>query len=168
MHVYLIGLPGSGKSFAAPTLAARLGWSWLDLDQQIEQDLNETIAMCLERRGEAYFRSVESEVLQRVSCYADSHVIACGGGATLDGMNRQILSETGIAVWLDTPVERIVERLLRDPGARPLLQKWDGISIERMRLLRLERYEAYSFADCIGESLEDLQERVVELVLASM
>lgn len=168
MHVYLVGLPGSGKSYAAPLLAKRLGWPWLDMDELIEHELGETITSCVEQKGEAHFRSVESAVLQKISCFMVPHVIACGGGTTLDELNRKIIMETGISVWLDSPAGIIAERLLMDAGSRPLLKRWASISAERVIQLREERKEAYAFATCRGSSLEEIQDRAVELALASM
>src|SRR5271165_7576188 len=80
-RIYLTGLLGSGKSTVAPLIAARLGWSWVDLDGEIERRENATIAALFER-GEASFRAAETSALAAVS-QSEPMVVATGGGVVI-------------------------------------------------------------------------------------
>ena len=61
--IYLLGFMASGKSTVGRHLAHRLGWSFFDLDDEIEAAEKTTIAHIFDTRGEAEFRRIESEML---------------------------------------------------------------------------------------------------------
>ena len=80
-RVYLIGLPGSGKTTLGRRLAAELGWPFVDLDEAIEQEAGRLIADIFGMEGEAGFREREAATLRRVGLQTPL-VLATGGGAT--------------------------------------------------------------------------------------
>ena len=118
-HIWLLGLSGSGKSTLAPLLAAQLHLPFADTDQLITQSSGRTIVDIFQAEGEEFFRQLESRVLQEVSLDAPS-VISCGGGVILDPANRQIMSRTGLRVYLQVPLS-ILESRLALATDRPLL-----------------------------------------------
>jgi shikimate kinase len=116
--VYLVGFMGAGKSTLARVLAARLDWRAEDVDTRIETREGRTIATIFAREGEPYFRSVEREVL--VDLLPLRHVVvATGGGTFVDPENRMLINRDGLSVWLDAPLETLLDRLPVD-GRRPL------------------------------------------------
>ena len=66
-HIFLIGLPGSGKSTIGHILAQRLNIPLLDIDALIEKECNERIASIFSQHGEDYFRSCESRLLAKAA-----------------------------------------------------------------------------------------------------
>ncbi len=116
--VYLVGFMGSGKTTLARALGRRLGWRHVDLDDEIERREGRSVSQLFAERGEPYFRKVEREVLLSL-LPVRSVVVATGGGTFVQPENRADVLADGVAVWLDVPFSRIVDRVPSD-GRRPL------------------------------------------------
>jgi shikimate kinase len=112
--LYLVGFMGSGKSAVGRLLADELGWFFADIDQDIETAQGVSIVEIFDTRGEQEFRGIEQEALRKrlreVEC-GKPMVLALGGGAFVDPVNRKLLEERGVTVWLDCPFPRISARL---------------------------------------------------------
>ena len=121
MIVYLVGMPGAGKSVVGKELAGMLGVPFLDLDDQIEREAGKSVAQIFSQDGEAAFRALEAQVLIKVGT-SDPAVVACGGGVVLEQANRIALRNTGIAVYLDVPLEQLEARV-RPAADRPLIRE---------------------------------------------
>lgn len=122
-RIYLIGARGSGKTTVGRLLAARLGWSFVDMDDLIEASAGKSIAEVFATEGEAGFRDREAEALEQIAHRPD-HVIATGGGIVLRPDSRARLSETGHCVWLTAPAETLWYRIRADVASavrRPAL-----------------------------------------------
>jgi shikimate kinase len=119
--VYLVGMPGSGKSTVGRELSGRLGVPFVDLDEQIEREAGTTVAEIFRDEGEPAFRGLEAAALVKAST-EDPAVVACGGGVVLEPANRITLRNTGVAVYLDVPLDELRRRV--HPAAdRPLIRK---------------------------------------------
>lgn len=119
--VYLIGLPGAGKTHCGKWLAKQLNWDFIDLDSLIEQELGKHVSEIFDEHGEEVFRQLESEVLKKTKKMSSS-VISCGGGTPSWGNNMDWLLANGLTVYLNTPVEMITGRIMRNSEKRPLFQ----------------------------------------------
>ncbi len=119
-NVYLVGMPGSGKSEVARLVAASLEVPFVDLDEEVEAEAGMSIAAIFGAEGESGFRRRETAALSRVSS-RNRMIVACGGGIILGEDNRTLLGAGGTVVWLDVSTEVIAERV--DFGTdRPLLR----------------------------------------------
>lgn len=118
-RVYLVGFMGSGKTSAGRALARKLGWTFIDLDQEIERAEGQSVAHIFRTHGEPHFRRLEREHLQRVSA-AGMQVIALGGGTFVDPENRVLAQNTGATVWLQVSFEKVCQRVSMD-GTRPMM-----------------------------------------------
>lgn len=139
MKIALVGLPGSGKSTVGRQLARRLGVSFADSDQVIEQQLGCSIREYFEREGEDRFRDIEESAIDALTASTDG-VIATGGGAVLRPGNRAHLRERTQVVYLRSSPEEVFRRLRHDTN-RPLLQVKDPLG--RMRELYAIRDPLY-------------------------
>jgi shikimate kinase len=142
-RIYLIGARGSGKTTVGRLLAARLGWSFVDMDDVIEAAAGKSIAEIFATAGESGFRDREAEALSQVASRPD-HVIATGGGIVLRPDSRSRLCETGHCVWLTAPAETLWDRIRVDvatPVRRPALT---GLSpLDEMRHVLTTREPLY-------------------------
>ena len=142
LNIYLIGLMGAGKTTVGRELARALDYRFFDSDELIERVAQQTISEIFAHQGDAAFRDLETQVLQQLSACARS-VIATGGGMVLRQQNWGYL-QSGLTVWLDAPVELLVQRLA-DDQSRPLLATEDRAATLH-RLLQ-ERRSRYAEAD---------------------
>ena len=142
--LYLVGFMGSGKSAVGRLLADELGWSFADIDEDIENAQGVSIAEIFDTRGEQEFRGIEQEALRKrvreVEC-GKPMVLALGGGAFVDPANRKLLEERGVTVWLDCPFPRISARL-DGQTHRPLAR-----DPEKFQQLFDDRRDVYSKAE---------------------
>lgn len=122
MKVYLIGMPGSGKSTLGKQLAEALKVSFVDLDVEIEKREGDSIKEIFQKKGEDYFRKVESGTLEQWARQPGSFVMATGGGAPCFFNGMATINETGVSIFLDVPVPELINRLEQDQQ-RPLLQQ---------------------------------------------
>lgn len=98
MKIYLIGLPGVGKSRIGKKLAEELKLSFLDLDVEIEKKHRISPAEMIKESGEAFFRDIETKVLKETSSFKG--VIACGGGIVLRQENLHYMM--GKVIYLES------------------------------------------------------------------
>ena len=119
--IYLVGFMGCGKSTVGRALADELGWSFFDLDEEIERRESTTIAEIFDGRGEEQFREIETAVLRERVHFVQSgrpQVIALGGGAFLREDNFELVSNNGVTVWLDC-LFSMIERRVSSATHRP-------------------------------------------------
>lgn len=146
-RIALIGLPGAGKSVVAPLLAARLGFTHVDLDLGIERGEGVTVAELIRSRGEEAFREIEAHALARVLEEGGSQglVVACGGGILGREENGERLQRMAHVIWLLVSPETAAGRMgSAERGSRPLLD--GGSLVDRLRSLDEARRDAYERA----------------------
>ncbi len=152
-RIYLTGFMGSGKSTIAPILANTLGFTFVDIDREIETLTGKEISEIFSDLGEEYFREVESSVLLEVS-HRDRCVISLGGGTITNEANLQIIKSTGVLIYLKTSAEQIYHRLKRKTD-RPLVRSKIGATLNeeqlrnRISVLLSKREQFYNQADVI-------------------
>ena len=122
-NIFLIGPMGSGKTAVGRHLARLFQYTFHDSDADIEAKTGVDIAFIFEKEGEAGFRLRERESIERLTGL-ESIVLATGGGAVIDPVNREALSQRGAVVYLATSVNQQIERT-RHARHRPLLHDTD-------------------------------------------
>lgn len=155
--IFLIGLPGCGKTTLGRALARRLHIDFIDLDTYIEGRFSCSIADIFARYGEARFRSIEHNLLHEVAEMSDV-VIACGGGTPCFFDNMDYMLSRGLTVHLQAGRERLFERLCRKRAKRPhVRQLSDSEILEYIDNLTATRNPFYTRAQLSFESslLED-------------
>ncbi len=161
--IYLVGFMGCGKSTVGAMLAEEIGWRFLDLDQRIEQEQQQTIANIFETQGEEAFRKIETEAMQAVireTYRGRATVASLGGGAFAWPGNREKLEDSGVTIWLDVPFARIEARVSR-ASHRPLAR-----DPEKFRELFELRRPLYAKADYTIPFDSDNPKEAMDAILA--
>jgi shikimate kinase len=164
-QIWLTGFMGTGKSRVSRPLAVALGWERVDLDEIIERDAGEAIPEIFRRGGEAAFRVIETQVIERVAEMTNV-VVATGGGSVLSEVNRDAMRDRGFVVCLDARIETIADRLLTSDAhvsERPLLQGDDPLA--KITKLKAEREALYRQADFIVQTDELTPDQVTHQIL---
>jgi shikimate kinase len=123
MIVVLLGYMGSGKSTIGRTLAKKLEFKFLDLDEYIEQNEKVSVAELFNSKGEIYFRSIEAKAVKQLCNDSDSLVLALGGGTPCFGDTMSFLNEHSnvMTVYLKASVSELTKRLVNEKSTRPLI-----------------------------------------------
>ena len=158
-QIFLIGMPGSGKSTLGRRAARELGIPFLDLDSWIEESTGLSIPDIFSQYGEAGFRRIETGGLIHVTRLRPG-LVSLGGGAAMNPTNRKIMRNYGSVILLDRPAEMILEDLR--PENRPLLQENPE---EKLEALFEERMPVYrELADVTIRNDDDPQTAVNRIV----
>ena len=161
--IYLVGFMGCGKSTVGGALADELGWSFIDLDEEIERREGTTIAELFDQRGEPAFRQIESAVLRdrvRNVQTGRPQVVALGGGAFLSEDNFELVSNNGVTIWLDCKFSHLARRVAGQTH-RPLAR-----DPHQLRKLYDARRDVYARAEYRVEVMDDDTRSAVARILA--
>lgn len=133
-NITLIGMPGCGKTTVAKYLSELTGRKMADTDRLIEEKVKMTIPEIFSKKGERWFRALETEVLRQVS-KESGQIIATGGGIVTVPENKALIRQNGICIFIDTDKEKL------DIAGRPLSQ---SVGIDRLFKERLPLYRGWS------------------------
>ncbi|MCI8639592.1 MAG: shikimate kinase [Coprococcus sp.] len=166
-NIFLIGFMGAGKSSVSGCLSREYGMDAVEMDEVIAKREGMGIPEIFEKRGEEYFRRLETELLIEIQS-RNNAVVSCGGGAAMREQNVAEMKKNGKVVLLTACPETILNRV-KDSDERPLLNGHKDVKyISGLMEARRERYEAAadivvdtegkSVSQICGELLEKLQE----------
>ena len=146
MIIFLVGMPGAGKSYFGRFAAQELNLNCIDLDERISEEQNTSIKTLFDQFGESYFRNLESECLKRITkeCKTNT-IIICGGGTPCFHDNMSWMNSHGITIWLDCPLEEIEKNHLADLEKRPLFDALKGNMLkDKLEALFAQRQNFYA------------------------
>jgi shikimate kinase len=165
---YLTGFMAAGKSTIGPILANTLGWDFFDLDKEVERYECMKIVELFERKGEDYFREVETTILKNLSKDEES-IISLGGGAIASDVNFGIIKSTGKIIYLKSSPEMAYKRL-RFKKDRPAFV-FDGVEVptkeqflERINQLLDSRKNYYEQCDFIVDTDNQTVGKTVDII----
>lgn len=123
MKIVLVGYMGSGKSTVGKLLAKKLDYSFLDLDEVLENRLGSSISDIFKSKGEVFFRKKEHELLKDVLLEDSSFVLSAGGGTPCYSGNMDSMLQLADAVfYLKVSIPGLVKRLITEKDQRPLIR----------------------------------------------
>lgn len=156
-NIYLIGMPGCGKSTIGRNISSKMNMNFVDLDEYIVKTVGESIPEMFEK-GEKYFRKKELECLAEVSL-SENTVVATGGGVVETLESQRIMKTTGTIVFIDTPPENIINN--SSLGGRPLLAG-NKQKIFDIYKKRYDLYKKFSHIEIINNGgIEEIVSKVI-------
>ncbi len=156
MRLYLIGMPGCGKSTLGKSLAKKLNYTFIDMDEYIERKACMFIDEIFEAYGEDYFRALEQNVLKEF-LVKDNVIIATGGGIIKNKKNKSLLD--GKCIYLEADLKDIKERLESSGIIRPLLKTK---SVEELYEERKDLYDFFADIKVNNKKIDDAIENIIQ------
>lgn len=155
-RLFLVGMPGSGKSTLGTFVAGELGWRFVDTDAMVEREAGMTVASLFAIRGELYFRQLEREALCHSLAYPEPVVVATGGGLPCQGDSMNLMLAVGLVLYLRASLGELIMNLREGVQSRPLLAQADSDSALRERLFNLlSKREAFYSKAHVAMPLEE-------------
>ncbi len=164
-NIVLIGLMGSGKSAIGRTIAKKLGRRFIDTDRFIERKAGKTVSEIFNESGETQFRTIEKEIIKKVSQYVGI-VIATGGGAIKDIENFNLLKESGWIIALYASPETLYKRI-EGKRIRPLLVNEED-PVKKLEEIYASRKSMYAQADfqldTENKEINEIADEIIDLL----
>lgn len=156
MRLYLIGMPGCGKSSLGKELAKKLNYQFIDMDEYIEQKACMFIDEIFDAYGEEWFREFERNVLKEF-LELDDVIIATGGGVIKNKKNKELMN--GKCIYLMVGIEDIQKRLEQSGIIRPLLKEK---TVEQLFFERKELYEYFADLKIDNTNMDEAINNIIE------
>lgn len=160
-NIFLIGMPGAGKSTIGKILSENLFLPFYDADIYLESSIGKSISS-LFIQGEDIFRDIETEILKKL--VLKKAIIATGGGVIVRKENRELLKKEGFVFFIDRKIQDIKKDIQKE--YRPLLRK--GVSLESLYEERFPLYKEVADFHIlnkgrISEVIDEIQEKIKQL-----
>lgn len=169
MNVVLIGYMASGKSTFGSILAKKLNFTFIDLDDYIEEKENATIGEIFKTKGEIYFRKKETEYLNAILKHKKNTVLSLGGGTPCfgDNMNTVLHTDNVVSIYLKASIQTLVNNLKNEKAKRPLIAhiENDEMLAEFIGKHLFERAPFYSQANKIISTDNKTENEIIEDLL---
>jgi shikimate kinase len=167
MKIFLTGFMGAGKSMVGEQLAGMLNCAFFDLDREVEFLEGCSIQELFDLRGEEQFRRIEGEVLKKLCLSNDSFVLSTGGGTPCYNDQMKYMNEQGLTVYLNVPLDILMERLIHAKDSRPMISNRRGQELKSfIQKLFLSRETCYAKAlieiKSGSEAATELAQRIIE------
>ena len=148
MRIFLIGFMGSGKTHWGTRIAEKLQIPFYDLDAVIVHNEGMSISEIFAVKGEEYFRYMEKQTLEDLVLREENFVLSAGGGTPCFFNNIEFMKRNGKVLWLNTSLEALNQRLLKEKMSRPLLRGITEAGLRAYIIRKLsERKMYYEQAD---------------------
>ena len=144
-RIYLVGMPGVGKTTSGIALSTHLGFEFLDLDKVIIDLAGKSISSIFKDDGEEAFRHLEKQALHQTQAL-NRVVISTGGGCACFFDNMQQMNQWGLTVWINLPIDYLVARVANKPH-RPHFVGLDQNQVKaKLQQLFFKREKHYRLA----------------------
>jgi XRE family transcriptional regulator, aerobic/anaerobic benzoate catabolism transcriptional regulator len=164
--IALIGLRGAGKSTLGKLLAQRIGWSFVELNKEIEAQNGLSVAEIIALYGQEGFRRMEQAALGQLLARRELMVLATGGGIVSEALTFDLILSSFYTIWLKARPEEHMARVRSQGDLRPMAD--DRSAMTELRTILLSREPLYARAAAVVDtadlSVEDAAARLVEAV----
>ena len=143
MIIFLLGMPGCGKSTVGRELARETGFLLIDLDTYIIQKEKISIPQIFKTKGEDYFRKAETNALNEIISKNKKAIVAVGGGTPCFNNNMSVMLQGGKTIYLKAAPDVLATRIENDITERPLFAKFKGQKLKEKVAAMLGHREKY-------------------------
>lgn len=166
-NVFLIGMPGVGKTYLGQQWAKAHGFAFIDLDDAIVHAYGCSISDIIIQKGEGEFRNIEQQILHKIGGQQEAQIIACGGGTPCFHDNMHWMLQQGIVVLIKYELLDLVNNLQADQNKRPLLLRYGNDThglLQGLTLIWNERKLFYLQAHHILEVNDEIDSKFAEII----
>ena len=164
--IALIGLRGAGKSTLGKMLAERIGWSFVELNKEIERQNGLSVAEIIALYGQEGFRRMEQAALQQLLARKELMVLATGGGIVSEPVTFDLILNAFYTIWLKAKPEEHMARVRGQGDLRPMAD--DRSAMAELRNILVSREPLYARANAVvdtaGLTVEAAAARLSEVV----
>ena len=170
MNIILTGYMGCGKTEIGSRISQKLGMKFIDLDKYIEKREGSSITKIFEKKGDIYFRIIESKYLHLI-VKEDDIILSLGGGTPCYHENHKIFnSDNNISFYLKYSRKNLSKRLFAIKKNRPLISQFKSEDklLEFVSKHLFEREYYYSMAkntiNCDDKSIDQISKQIIEIL----
>jgi XRE family aerobic/anaerobic benzoate catabolism transcriptional regulator len=164
--IALIGLRGAGKSTLGKMLAKKIGWSFVELNKEIEAQNGLSVAEIIALYGQEGFRRMEQVALGQLLARKELMVLATGGGIVSEPLTFDLILSSFYTIWLKAEPEEHMARVRRQGDLRPMAD--DRSAMAELRTILLSREPLYARAsavvDTAGLTIDAAAARLIDAV----
>lgn len=164
--IVLIGMMGVGKTTFGKKLANSLQLEFLDVDQEIENDIGHTVSWIFQNAGEEEFRKLERKKITEILNRNKPIVLALGGGAYISDEVKKIISDKAVSIWLKASPDTILYRVSQT-NRRPLLDEAED-KMSLIKKILLERIHHYEKADLSVSTEGSSHRQIVDNIISNL
>src|SRR2546430_1196819 len=148
--IALIGLCGAGKSTLGKLLAKKIGWSFVELNKEIEAQNGLSVAEIIALYGQEGFRRMEQNALGQLLARKELMVLATGGGIVSEPLTFDLILSSFYTIWLKAEPEEHMARVRRQGDLRPMAD--DRSAMAELRNILISREPLYSRASAVVDT----------------
>jgi XRE family aerobic/anaerobic benzoate catabolism transcriptional regulator len=164
--IALIGLRGAGKTTLGRMLAKKIGWSFVELNKEIEAQNGLSVAEIIALYGQEGFRRMEQAALTQLLARKELMVLATGGGIVSEPLTFDLILSSFYTIWLKAEPEEHMARVRRQGDLRPMAD--DRSAMAELRNILVSREPLYARAsavvDTAGLSVDAAAARLIDQV----
>jgi XRE family aerobic/anaerobic benzoate catabolism transcriptional regulator len=148
--IALIGLRGAGKSTLGKMLAKKIGWSFVELNKEIEGQNGLSVAEVIALYGQEGFRRMEQAALGQLLARNELMVLATGGGIVSEPLTFDLILSSFYTIWLKAEPEEHMARVRGQGDLRPMAD--DRSAMAELRTILLSREPLYARASAVVDT----------------
>jgi XRE family aerobic/anaerobic benzoate catabolism transcriptional regulator len=148
--IALIGLRGAGKSTLGKMLAKKIGWSFVELNKEIEAQNGLSVAEIIALYGQEGFRRMEQAALTQLLARKELMVLATGGGIVSEPLTFDLILSSFYTIWVKADPEEHMARVRGQGDLRPMAD--DRSAMAELRNILVSREPLYARASAVVDT----------------
>ena len=161
-NLVFLGMMGSGKSSIGSLVAKKLKLNFIDIDEEIENNLNLTISKIFEVKGENFFRKIEEQITLK-KLKLNSTVISLGGGAFTNNNIRKEILKNHLSFWLNWDDSVLLSRIINSKKRPLAINATDTELIDLIRKRSIIYSKALYEIKCDNLSKNEIVNKIIEI-----